>query len=47
MLGEIKPFKNDPYQELAFDSLMNNRITLLKGPAGSGKSLISMGYLFS
>ena len=28
------------------DSLSHNQITMLKGPAGSGKTLLSLGYLF-
>lgn len=43
-LGEIKPI--DVYQELACDSLISNPITMIRGRAGSGKSLMSMGYLF-
>jgi predicted ribonuclease YlaK len=39
--------KKDVYQQLAFDSLISNKITMLKGPAGSGKTIISLGYLFS
>jgi predicted ribonuclease YlaK len=31
---------------MASDSLMNNKITMIKGPAGAGKSLLSVGYLF-
>lgn len=46
-LGTIKPIKHDVYQQLAFDSLLSNQITMLKGPAGSGKTLMSLGYLFS
>lgn len=45
-LGKIKPYKNDPYQALVLDSLLNNKITLIKGPAGTGKSYLSLGYLF-
>lgn len=45
-LGDIRPITEDVYQQLAFDSLTHNKITLLKGKAGSGKSLISLGYLF-
>lgn len=45
--GKIKPIKNDKYQCCAFDSLLNNQITMLKGPAGSGKSMIALSYLFS
>lgn len=41
--GKIKP--KDVYQQLAADSFANNKITLVKGPAGSGKSLLSLGYL--
>ncbi len=44
MFGTVKPI--DPYQELAMDSLKHNQITLLKGPAGTGKSLLSLAYLF-
>lgn len=46
-LGKIAPIKQDVYQACALDSLVNNQITMLKGPAGSGKSLLSLGYLFS
>lgn len=45
-LGEIKPKSGDIYQILAIDSLMNNQITLLKGPAGTGKSILSLSCLF-
>lgn len=44
--GEIKPFKGDIYQAMVFDSLMNNKITMIKGPAGAGKSHLAIGYLF-
>lgn len=46
-LGEIKPFKGDIYQAMVADSLMNNKITMIKGPAGAGKSHLAIGYLFS
>lgn len=46
-LGEIKPFKGDIYQAMVADSLMNNKITVIKGPAGAGKSHLAVGYLFS
>lgn len=45
-LGKIKPIKGDIYQALAVDSLINNKITMIKGPAGSGKSTLSLAYLF-
>ena len=44
-LGKIKPY--DIYQKLFFDSLCNNKLTMARGPAGSGKSLISLSYLMS
>ena len=43
-LGKIKP--KDSYQFVAMDSLMRNKITVLRGPAGSGKSWLALGYLF-
>lgn len=45
-LGEVKPFKGDIYQAMVSDSLMNNKITMIKGPAGAGKSHLAVGYLF-
>lgn len=45
--GKIKPFKNDIQQLLAADSFVHNKITMIKGPAGSGKTILSLGYLFS
>lgn len=45
--GKISPYKGDVYQKLCFDSLSNNKITLIKGPAGSGKTFISLSYLMS
>lgn len=47
MFGSIKPIKGDKYQQCAFDSLLNNQVTMLKGPAGTGKSIIALSYLFS
>ena len=43
--GTIKP--RDEYQLAAMDSLSKNEITLLGGPAGSGKTFLALGYLFS
>ena len=45
-LGEIKPFKGDIYQAMVADSLLNNRITMIKGSAGTGKTHLALGYLF-
>lgn len=43
--GDVKPMKGDIYQSLAADSFVNNKITLIKGPAGSGKTYLSLGFL--
>ena len=43
--GEVKPMRGDTYQALAADSLSNNKITLIKGPAGSGKTFLSLAFL--
>ena len=43
----VKPYKGDPYQAILFDSLLNNDMTMIGGPAGSGKSYIALAYLFS
>ena len=43
--GAVKPMKGDVYQSLAFDSLAKNKITMIKGPAGTGKTYISLGFL--
>ena len=45
MFGKVKP--KDEYQLLAMDSLQNNKITMLRGAAGTGKSYLSLAYLFS
>ena len=45
LLGNIKPYKGDIYQKLAMDTLMNSKISVLRGPAGSGKSHLALGFL--
>lgn len=40
--GKIRP--KDEYQKCLFDSLLNDDVTLITGPAGSGKSIISLAY---
>lgn len=45
-IGEIKPYKDDIYQAMVADSLLNNSITMIKGPAGAGKSHLAIGFLF-
>lgn len=43
--GDVRPMRGDVYQAFAADSLANNKITMLKGPAGSGKTYMAMAYL--
>lgn len=43
--GRITP--QDLYQKMALDSLRNNQLTVLRGRAGSGKSLLGLSFLFS
>ena len=45
--GKIRAYKDDVYQAFAIDSLYKNKITLLKGLPGSGKTTLALGYLFS
>lgn len=40
---QIKP--RDPYQSCAFDSLIENDFSIITGPAGSGKTLISISRM--
>lgn len=42
--GEIKP--RNVHQALVLDSFKSNDITLIGGPAGSGKTFLSLGFLF-
>lgn len=43
--GKIKPKTGDLQQAMVLDSLANNKLTLIKGPAGSGKTFLSLGFL--
>ena len=45
MFGKVTP--KDDLQLLALDALSNNQITMLRGPAGSGKSHLAFGHMFS
>lgn len=45
LLGRLK--EKDFYQRCALDSFQNNKITVIKGKPGSGKSHLSMNFLFS
>ncbi|RHP47039.1 PhoH family protein [Clostridium sp. AF32-12BH] len=43
--GTVKPYNGDPYQQMVLNSLSTNQITMIKGPAGTGKSYLAIGYL--
>lgn len=43
--GDVRPIQGDTYQMLAADCLMNNQISMLKGPAGTGKTYLALAYL--
>lgn len=43
--GKIKPL--DIQQQCAADSFTHNKLTMIKGKPGSGKSILALGYLFS
>ena len=43
--GRIKPL--DIQQQMAADSFTHNKLTMIKGPAGSGKSYLALGFLFN
>ncbi len=42
LLGKFKPY--DVYQQCVLDSLQENKMTMIKGKAGSGKSLLAFAY---
>lgn len=44
MFGKVKP--KDIYQQIAMDSMKKNKLTMVRGSAGTGKSFLSFGYLF-
>lgn len=44
--GSVRPKNKDPYQMAYMDSLVKNQLTFCTGPAGSGKTLIALGYAF-
>lgn len=44
--GKLRPMNGDIYQKMAFDCLHKNQLTVLRGSAGVGKSLIGLAYLF-
>ena len=44
--GKIKAYKDDIYQAFVVDSLFRNKITMIKGKPGAGKTTLALGYLF-
>ena len=42
LFGKFSPY--DEYQMCALDSLHNNQLTMIKGKAGSGKSLLALNF---
>ena len=47
MFGTIAPKNGDIYQKLALDTLNTNQVSMICGPAGSGKTMLSLAYLFN
>lgn len=45
--GKVSAYNGDILQKLAIDSLYNNQLTVLRGPAGTGKSILGLSFLFS
>lgn len=45
MFGKVTA--KDKYQLAAMDSMKRNQLTIVRGPAGAGKSYLAMSYLFS
>lgn len=43
----VSPKSNDVHQACLFDSLHRNDLTLVTGPAGTGKTFISLAYIFN
>lgn len=43
--GSVKPYDGDIYQQMVLNSLSYNQVTMIKGPAGTGKSYLAIGYL--
>lgn len=45
--GDVKSYDGDPYQVMAMDCVSRNKLTMLCGPGGSGKSYLALSYLFN
>lgn len=46
-MGEITPIHGDVYQQLASDALLHDQLVMLSGKAGTGKTLLGLGYAMS
>ena len=45
IFGVVKPYKGDIYQQCLLNSFVVNKITMVKGKAGTGKTHCALGYL--
>ena len=45
LLGTLKPYKGDVYQQCLINSFINNKITMVRGKAGVGKTYCAISYL--
>ena len=45
IFGTVKPYKGDIYQQCLLNSFVVNKITMVKGGAGTGKTYCAIGYL--
>lgn len=45
ILGPLKPYKGDIYQQCLINSFINNKITMVRGKAGVGKTHCAIYYL--
>ena len=45
IFGTVKPYKGDIYQQCLLNSFVVNKITMVKGGAGTGKTFCAIGYL--
>lgn len=43
--GDVKAYNGDMYQRIAIDALRSNKMIMIKGRAGTGKSYLAMAYM--
>lgn len=46
LFGNLKPYMGDIYQRCLLNSFINNKITMVRGSAGTGKTYCALSYLF-